>query len=274
MPKKNIIVLVCILLFILGLVVFLIFQATRLTKPVQPENKEPKREAPEIGSRPFFFLTPRSDGKAFNLKVTRIPDGAKIDYEITYMTEGVTQGVIGQVVPQAGQDFYEREHIFGTCSRNVCKYDRNVEFGKWKATVKTEENIYEMQGDFHLQKLETSGGKIELADKLTADIPKGGVKKTAWVITQVNDSLPSSLPSETRVEEGPFSIGSSAALSGQAKLNIILSQIPLNTTLKVLFWDNNKNTWIDIAGEVDRQAKTIASRIDSFGTFVVVSTVQ
>ena len=271
MEKKKLIILAPILLIILGLGIFFAIRIIRSSKPAQPAVAEPKREVPEITLRPFFFLTPRSDGKAFTLKVTRIPKDAKIEYEVTYLTDGVTQGIIGQVVPEQGKDFYEREHIFGTCSKNVCKYDRNVEFGKWKASIETKENIYEMVGDFHLQKFDFAGGKIELADKFTVEVPKGGFKKITWTISQGNNSLPSSLPSGMMTTVGPFSVGSSDSLSGQAKLTVQLPQIPLNTSLKILFWGQNKNTWADLGGEVNQEAKTITSKIDSLGTFVVAS---
>jgi hypothetical protein len=263
--------LASILLVILGLGVFFAFKAVRLSKPSQPVVVEPKREVPEIMLRPYFFLSPRFDGKAFTIKVTKIPKDAKIEYEITYLTDGVTQGIIGQVVPEQGKDFYEREHIFGTCSKNVCKYDRNIEFGKWKASIETKENVYEMSSDFHLQKLDFAGGKIELVDKFTVEVAKGEFKKTTWAISQENNSLPSSLPSGMMTTVGPFSVGSSDSLSGQAKLTIQLFQIPLNTTLKILFWDQNKNTWADLGGEVNQEKKTMTSKIDSLGTFVVAS---
>jgi hypothetical protein len=271
MPKKNLRILILVVLLVLGIGVFFAFNAIRSARSPAPKVIEPKKEAPETMLRPYFFLSPRSDGKAFTIKVTKIPESSKIDYEITYLTEGITQGIIGQVVPGQGKDFYQREHIFGTCSKNVCKYDRNVEFGKWKANIETKENIYEMFSDWHLQKFDLAGGKIELADKFTIEVSKGGFKKTTWTISQENNSLPSSLPSGLRVTAGPLSVGASDSLFGQAKLTIQLSQIPLNTTLKILFWDQNKNTWADLGGEVDQEKKTISSKIDSFGTFVVAS---
>ncbi|OGD85992.1 hypothetical protein A2Z23_03320 [Candidatus Curtissbacteria bacterium RBG_16_39_7] len=272
MPRKNLIIFVPIILIILILGAVTAFFIIRSSKPKESQVKEPKKEAPEISQRPFFFLSPRADGKAFTTKVTKIPKDARIDYEITYLTDGVTQGIIGQVVPEQGKDFYEREHIFGTCSKNVCKYDRNVEFGKWKANIQTPDNIYEMSFDFRLQKFDLAGGKIELKDKFILDVPKKGFTMTTWTVAQENNSLPQTLSTGTRVSSGPFSVGSSGSLSSKADLKVELSQIPLNTTLKILFWDQNKNTWLDLGGEINQEEKTISTKINSLGTFVVAST--
>jgi len=271
MKRKKLVFLIVILVLISVLGIFFALRISRSSKPVQPKVVEPKKEAPEITARPFFLLTPRSDGKAVIIKVTKIPKDAKIDYEITYLTDGVTQGIIGQVVPAQGENFYEREHIFGTCSKNVCKYDRNVEFGEWKANIQTSENIYETGSNFHLQKIDSVGGRIELANKFTIDVTKGGFKKSTWTISYENNSLPSALPTGLRLQAGPFSVGSSNSLNLQSKLVIALSQIPLNTNIKILYWDPIKNVWADLGGDVNQEEKTITSKIDSLGTFVVVS---
>jgi len=271
MGKKKIIILFLVVFIILDLGVLFAIRAIHSSKSSQSTILEPKKEAPELTRRPFFFLSPRSDGKALTIKVTNVPKNAKIEYEITYLTDGVTQGIIGQVIPEEGKDFYEREHIFGTCSKNVCKYDRNVEFGKWKASIETSENIYEIGGDFHLQKFYFVGGKIEFADKFTVDVPKGGFKNTAWTLSYQNYSLPSPLPSGMKVMFDPFSISTTGSLSRQAELTVRLPQIPLNTTLKIFFFDPNKNIWMDLGGKINQEEQTITAKIDSLGTFVVTS---
>ncbi len=44
-----------------------------------------------------------------------------VAYELTYDSQGITQGVSAKPVEVDGKDAFEREIYLGTCSRNVCR---------------------------------------------------------------------------------------------------------------------------------------------------------
>jgi len=74
-------------------------------------------------------LEPRYDKKA----VTIITEGLlekgfkEFEYEISYDTEdGLTQGSFSREPITITNNPFEREILLGTCSKNVCKYDKGV----------------------------------------------------------------------------------------------------------------------------------------------------
>lgn len=44
-----------------------------------------------------------------------------VAYELTYDSQGITQGVSAKPVEVDGKDAFERDIYLGTCSRNVCR---------------------------------------------------------------------------------------------------------------------------------------------------------
>lgn len=82
----------------------------------------------EIG----LVLTPRADGKAITMKITKLNGIKSIEYDVSYdanvIDEGETvtvpRGVVGSaILVMPGDSEVSRDLDLGTCSRNVCKYD-------------------------------------------------------------------------------------------------------------------------------------------------------
>lgn len=245
--------------------VFLFQLIGKASKQGQLSKQEKVEETPDISERPYVTLSPRADGRAVVIKIGKIPRGAQIDYEITYITEGVTQGIVGAVAIEPGQDVYEREHAFGTCSRNVCKYDKNVEFGKWTAKIDLADRFYSIGSDWHLQRL--TGGKVELKDKFSVNIPSGGFAKASYTMVHENQGLPSVLPQAVKLISGPFHFSAAEKLNKKGTVSVPASDLQ---GAKIFFW--NGSSWQDLGGEV--KGGTISASIDSTGTFVVASQAQ
>lgn len=264
--KKNLPVILVIafglFVIILG-IVFLFRLIGTSQKQAKIGAQEKILQAPDILDRPYVTLFSRSDGRAVIVRIAKIPRGAQIDYEITYLTEGVTQGIVGQVGLEEGQEVYEREHIFGTCSKNVCKYDKNVEFGKWNAKIDLPDRFYEIGSDWHLQRL--ASGKIELKDKFTIAVPGGGFSKSSYTIAHETQGMPAVLPQDTKLMAGPFHFSASEKLNKNATVSLV--QKDQVSSPKIFFWDGT--SWKDLGGEV--KAGVISTSIDSTGTFVVAS---
>ena len=77
-------------------------------------------------------LTLRSDGKAVIVKATKVEGIKSFEYELTYdaqVTEDgesatVPRGAVGELTIRGG--IAQAEVDLGTCSANVCKYDKVV----------------------------------------------------------------------------------------------------------------------------------------------------
>lgn len=83
--------------------------------------------------KPIISPALRSGRKALIVNFSNLQTASSISYELTYNSNGTTQGVIGTIAPN-GQTAISRELLFGTCSKNVCTYHTNIEGMKFVVT--------------------------------------------------------------------------------------------------------------------------------------------
>lgn len=76
-----------------------------------------------------------SDGKIITLTATKLTDVESIEYEVSYDAEveedggepfTATRGVTGGLTIKSGESQVTKDIDLGTCSRNVCKYDKVI----------------------------------------------------------------------------------------------------------------------------------------------------
>ena len=113
---------------------------------------------------PYALLFPRRDGNALILDLKRTSSYESISYELAYMAEGVDRGVMGEVNTKEKKGEYEQEILFGTCSKNVCKYDKGVENGTLVLKIKKENKLFKMITQWHLQKPDVALGVLSSGD--------------------------------------------------------------------------------------------------------------
>lgn len=103
--------------------------------PVETSEEETQNvkeiSAEDIG----LSLNLRADEKAVIMKITNLSGIASFEYEMEYMAEVVESGktvevprgvVSSPVVVKSGEKQISKEILLGTCSKNVCKYDKVV----------------------------------------------------------------------------------------------------------------------------------------------------
>lgn len=123
--KKKLIIIAVLITISIAL---LIFTTRGRGREVSP-TPTPTIALPAVDESVEVSLTPRADKKAVVLKIDHIPSKTtSIDYELSYKTgEGLPRGVLGSINLKKGEESVEREIVLGTCSRNVCVYDKDVE---------------------------------------------------------------------------------------------------------------------------------------------------
>ena len=130
--KKNVLIIGLIALLVLGgLVGYFVwagFKNQGLT-PRRDEQQNIKQMSPEdIG----LELSLRSDKKAVIIKATKVAGIKSFEYELTYDAEvsedgetaTVPRGAVGELTIRGGVASADVD--LGTCSANVCKYDKVV----------------------------------------------------------------------------------------------------------------------------------------------------
>lgn len=157
-PHGLSLVLILAVLMIGGLGVFWV---NKLIRPTAGEIAEALLFDPE---GPYALLIPRRDGNALNLNLKRTASYDAIAYDLVYNAEGIDRGVSGEVNTSQKKGEYDQEILFGSCSKNVCKYDKGVERGTLTLTVKKGNKIYRMHTQWHFQKVFMALGVLTSGD--------------------------------------------------------------------------------------------------------------
>ncbi len=127
---------------------------------------------------PYILLVPRKDGNALYITFKRISTYDEFSYAIAYTDkEGIDRGAgdLETWIPiEKGRTDYEQEILFGTCSKNVCKYDEGVENGTLVVRIKKGNKVSKISSKWHLQQPDIALGNLTSGDnhfsyKTTAD---------------------------------------------------------------------------------------------------------
>lgn len=130
--RKNKLIVGLVLFVVLALGSFLIYNYVRSQNSPSglfEEEKQVKQIGPsEIG----LELSIRSDKKAVIITATKLSGIASLEYELTYdaevteegETHAIPRGAIGKLTIRNGAASSEVD--LGTCSANICKYDKVV----------------------------------------------------------------------------------------------------------------------------------------------------
>ncbi len=138
---------------------------------------------------PYAILSPRRDGNALILNLKRTASYDTITYELAYTSkvletavqgnkildegesggsvnsESIDRGVVGTIDTKEKKGEYEQEILFGTCSKNVCKYDQGVGNGTLTLRIKKGNKVYRMVTQWHLQKPDVALGVLTSGDE-------------------------------------------------------------------------------------------------------------
>ena len=77
-------------------------------------------------TRPSFSVRFRSDRRALNVNFYNLTTASSTSYELTYLGNGIEQGVVGSINQTEGSSA-SRLLLFGTCSKAVCTYHKNIQ---------------------------------------------------------------------------------------------------------------------------------------------------
>ncbi len=86
-------------------------------------------------TKPTFSVKFRSDRRAINIYFSNLNTASSTAYELTYNGNGIDQGVVGSTYANEGSSA-TRLLLFGTCSKVVCTYHKNIQSAQLKITSK------------------------------------------------------------------------------------------------------------------------------------------
>lgn len=116
----------------IGVLVIVLLGGFLVVKGLKKEAPPPPQEVEQVELSPadpsiVVDLKPKAAGTAVVLSISSIPSGTEsVEYELSYLNEaGLPKGALGKIELE-GKTEVEREILLGTCSRNVCTYDKGV----------------------------------------------------------------------------------------------------------------------------------------------------
>lgn len=284
----------------LGVVLLVLaFSGYSFFKNMNASNIEvPEVDLPFDAEGPYAILYPRHDGNALVLSITRTASYDAISYEIAYTSlpedatlttagkkvspapktnEGdsiggvVDRGVKGDIDTKDKKGEYEQEILFGTCSRNICKYDKGVENGTLTLHIKKGNKAFRMTTQWHLQKPDMALGLLTSGDghlsyKLDGD---------KAVLTRLDYSIVNDLTGLPKLPGGKEVLGKVYSLNIPiAKVlpsGIITFELADNppADAKLNRFDTSKSKWVEIDAKLEDSKFT--GKSDGGGIFAVLT---
>lgn len=104
-------------------------------RKVLPQSKTGREAISRKSTGTGIAVNPklRSDRKALLVYFSGLQSATNISYMLIYKTNGQDEGAGGSVKPSEGNA--SRELLFGTCSKNICRYHPNITNMKLEVTA-------------------------------------------------------------------------------------------------------------------------------------------
>ncbi len=241
---------------------------------------------------PFAMLYPRRDGNALVLNLQRTGSYESISYELAYTSthdetvvkgnrvsdEGdsstsgfIDRGVKGTIDTKEKKGEYEQEILFGTCSKNVCKYDKGVENGTLTLHIRKGNQAFRMITQWHLQKPDVALGSLSSGDghliyKLEGD--RQALSNIGFSIINDLTGVPK-LPSGKAVTGKVYSLNVPIAkeLNG-GSVSLELAENP-SVQDKLDRYNGSKSVWQELDTKIE--GSKLSAKADGAGIFAVLT---
>ena len=267
------------LVFILVVIYFLFIfhKGPKEIKKQETTGEVQQIESIDIAKHPYVTLTPTSDGAEIIISIENMLAFDRIEYELTYLAdnpqaagEKITRGSTGTDV-NTKEAKYKKSILLGTASRGVRSPDKGIADGKLSLHLFKGEAEYLSESPWNLLEVGTKSQTLEDSEKkFKLEIPSLG--KNYWVILADTIGVP---PEPEGFEPknvilpiyGAFSVA--PEFTKAADLSITFSQNTQNADLYT--YNHTDSKWQKAESSYNTSAKTLTAKVNSFATFVVVS---
>jgi hypothetical protein len=181
-----------------------------------------------------------------------------------YQAAELIQGVFGTIDLNAERLPVTKDLLFGSCSKDKCRYDEGVTGGSLTMRFDGGSAPYALKSDFNLQQMFDRQGKFTSKDsKATLDAGTKGLTDKTFVIVSGTMGVPTDIDEE--IVAGPYSF---LAATGQVlrEATITIQSKDDLTGAKLMFWDGKKLTELKAT---DGDGK-ISAPVTSLGTYLLV----
>lgn len=242
---------------------------------------------------PYALLSPRRDGNALVLNLKRTASYDSISYELAYtsipeetivkgtkisddgeggkVTGSIDRGVRGTIDTKEKKGEYQQEILFGSCSKNVCKFDKGVENGTLSLHIRKGNKAYKMVTQWHLQKPDVALGRLTSGDEHLVYNVEGDRQNLSNIgFTIINDltGVPK-LPSGKVVLGKVYSLNVPDAKGlPKGDISLELAENPPDGS-KLYKFNQNKSEWQELDTKID--GSKLSAKVDGAGIFAVLT---
>lgn len=267
---------------VLGVLLILLFGGFFIFKSVTTPKKLALLEDINLNFDPegtYAMLTPRSDGNALVLDITRIAQFDAFAYQITYTDDkGIDRGAgsLDTWIDLKNKGDYEQEILLGTCSQGFtaggahCVFDTGVENGTLVLRVKKGNQPYKMLSQWHLQKPDTALGVLTSGDahftyKMTAK-PQD--------LALIGFSIVNDLSGAPKLPEGKQVFGKVYSLAVPSAKNLMPGGVSLEEAdtppmdAKIALYSSSENKWNELNTKI--AGSKLTTEASGSGIFAVL----
>jgi hypothetical protein len=210
---------------------------------------------------PYGVISPRRDGNALLLDITRIGQYDAFSYQITYTDEkGIDRGAgsLDTWIELKNKSDYNQEILLGTCSQGYtsgnehCVFDKGVENGTLVLRFRKGDQPYKMLTQWHLQKPDIALGNLVSGDNhFTYQIKAERADLTLIGFSVIND-----LTGAPKLPEGKQFLGKVYSLTTPTATDLKPGSISLEIAetppadAKLARYSQKDNKWEELTTKV------------------------
>lgn len=281
--KITVILIIVVIIFLVGIYV-------GYNKIVNRDSQQKVLEEVDLpfdAEGPYALLFPRRDGNALVLNLKRTASYDKISYDLAYVSNaeknpeadsevgsgGIDRGVSGEINTKDKKGEYEQEILFGTCSKNVCKYDTGVENGTLTLHIQKGNKAYRMITQWHIQKPDIALGKLTSGDShLIYQLdPTSNLSLVDYSIINDLSGAPK-LPGDKQILGKVYGVNVPVAKTMPAgEITIELANQP-PVGAKISRFDDSLNKWVEMETKIN--GSKLVAKTDSAGVITVLAPIK
>lgn len=211
---------------------------------------------------PYALMSPRRDGNAINLDITRAGQYDFFAYQIVYTDDQGTERGAGSLdtwIELKNKSDYNQEILLGTCSQGFtsgaahCVFDKGVENGTLVLRFRKGNQPYKMLTEWHLQKPDMALGTLTSGDShFTYQLKSDKREELALIaFTVIND-----LTGVPKLPEGKQVLGKVYSLTAPTATDLKDGIINLETAetppvdAKLARYSQKDNKWEELDTKV------------------------
>lgn len=242
------------------------------------QNKQGVEDLPFDAEGPYALLFPRRDGNALVLNLKRTASYESISYELAYTSkdEGESQkeagsidrGVMGKIDTKQKKGEIEQEILLGTCSKNICKYDKGVENGTLTLHIKKGDKAYKMVAQWHLQKPDIALGVLTSGDDhftYTIDADREVLAMVGFTIINDLTGIPK-LPGGKEVLGKVYSLNT--PIAKELRIGVVSLELAENPSGNAKLYRYDGKEWQELETKIE--GNKLSAVADGAGIFAVL----